>query len=336
MSERMEPTPEQSGPPTVDYQVLMEQAQAAQPDSEPASPERQRHERESLTAVYLNTSFSGVFDHPDGLDALLLRDHRPRENAVFGFSEVTHAQRPAVRAALEARGYQVVEPPEDSHLDLVWAVSPELQVETSDVHHFPRNGLRRVASRTGSKTYRHVGIQDLTVMTPQGNKVRLGQERLSPWVVEPVRRLQLRDMDKVLEEQFAPDEDIILTINGGDMNHVGPLRKPDRRLWESKREQGWEPVLEPGTPTHTSADKYRVSGALFRAAGRKSDETQLDAVYARPRSGTVLVKTEDQTQLTNQQIGYRTEVLRVAGTDHYAIATTYSIPPRDTEANSAE
>ncbi len=331
MNEKIEPNHEgASGSPSVDYEALLREAHQDEPEAEAPSPERQRSNRESLSVTYLNTSFNGAFDHPEGLDSLLLHDERPRENAVFGFSEVTHAQRPVARAALEARGYQVAEPPEDSHLDLMWAVSPGLEIETSDAHHFPRTGLRRMASRTGSKGYRHVGIQDLTVATPQGNKVRLGHERLSPWIVEPVRRLQLRDMSQVLQEQFLPDDDVMLTVNGGDMNHIGPFRRPDDKLWSGLRAEGWEPVLEPGTPTHYSGDKYKRSRKVFRVLGRKSDETQLDAVYARPRIGATLVnvETSSDAELDSNQIGYSTRTIKVEGTDHYAVETFYSLPIR--------
>ena len=328
MPDKLEPHQDKDpGTSSVDYGNLFDQAQI-DPEVEPASPERQHPNRESLTVTYLNTSFSGVFNHPKGLDGLLLRDQRPRENSVYGFSEVTHAQRPIARTALEARGYQVVEPPEDSRLDLIWAVGPGLEIELTDAHHFSRTGLRRVASRTSSEAYRHVGIQDLTIATPEGNKVRLGHERLSPWLVEPVRRMQLKDMNQVLREQFPPDDDVVLTVNGGDMNHIGPFRKPDDRLWGKMKDEGWEPVIEPGTPTHSSADKYNVPGRVFRALGRKSDETQLDAVYARPRSGTNLIDAEATTvsKLEPNQIGYSTQTMKIEGTDHYAVETTFSLP----------
>ena len=219
-------------------------------------------------------------------------------------------------------------PPDESHLDLLYAVGPGLQIEASGVHHFPRNGIRRVASRTGSDTYRHVGIQDLTVTTPQGTRVRLGQERLSPWIVEPVRRKQIKDLAATVEEKFPPDDAILLTINGGDMNHVTPLRKPDDKMWADQ--QGWEPVIEKGTPTHTSADKYRRSEKLFRVLGRRSSETQLDAAYARPRSGATLVNLGEaaDSELSANEIGFSTRTLVVEGTDHYAVETTYSLPPR--------
>jgi hypothetical protein len=180
----------------------------------------------------------------------------------------------------------------------------------------------------GSKGYRHVGVQDLTVATPQGNKVRLGHERLSPWIVEPVRRMQLRDMGQVLQEQFPPDDDVMLTVNGGDMNHIKPFRWPDDKIWSGLKEEGWEPVLESGTPTHYSGDKYKRSGKVFRALGRRSEETQLDAVYARPRSGVALVNVEasPDTELAPNQIGYSTRTIKVEGTDHYAVETTYSLP----------
>ncbi len=288
------------------------------------SPEQQQPNHENLKVTFLNTSFSGAFDNPESLDELL--DPQLGSNAVFGFSEVTKAKRPVIAAALEERGYQVVLPPEDSHLDLVWAVGPELQIEATDAHHFPRNGLRRVASRTGSENYRHVGIQDLTITTPGGNKVRLGQERLSPWVVEPVRRLQIKDMTAVLKEKFPPDDNTILTINGGDMNHINPFRRPDDKMWALQ--EGWEPVIEKGVPTHSSLEKYSRSERLFRALGRRSSETQLDAAYARPRAGTSLVNLGESPDvtLTSEQIGYTTQTRTVGGTDHYAVETIYSLP----------
>src|SRR6266404_4910724 len=158
--EHQDPSPEASreNPMARLYREAQEQS-----ESEPESPEHMRPSREELKVTFLNTSFSGAFDHPDSMNSLLLSEGNPHESAVFGFSEVTHAQRATVAQALEERGYQVVLPPEDSHLDLVFAVGPGLHVEASDVHHFPRTGIRRVASRTGSETYRHVGVQDLTV-----------------------------------------------------------------------------------------------------------------------------------------------------------------------------
>jgi hypothetical protein len=318
--------PESFSPPpdhqSVDYSELL--AQARQPETE-VSAEQRRPDREHLTVAFLNTSFGGVFAHPEAVDQLLLQDQQPREQTIVGFSEVTHTQRPAVREALQARGFQVVEPPEESHLDLMWAVSPDLQIAGSDAHHFPRTGLRRVASRTGSEHYRHVGVQDLSVVTAEGNRVRLGQQRLSPWIVEPVRRLQLHDLQQVLEEHYPPDDEALLTINGGDMNHVRPLRRPDDRLWQGlQQREGWQPVLEPGTPTHTSADKYQRSGRVFRALGRQSDETQLDAAYARPLSGVRLVAGAGE--LGADEIGFETRTVKLAGTDHYAIVTDYAMP----------
>jgi hypothetical protein len=53
---------------------------------------------------------------------------------------------------------------------------------------FPRTGLRRVASRKGSEAYRHVGIQDLTIATPQGNRVRLAAGAPDRTAVEPAIR----------------------------------------------------------------------------------------------------------------------------------------------------
>lgn len=308
---------EQAGGSSVNYEGLLREAQEG--------TERQKPGREDLSVAYLNTSFSGTLEYPEALDELLLRDGVARANAVFGFSEVTHAQRPAAQAALEARGYRVVAPPEDSHLDLMWAVGPGLEIGRSDAHHFPRTGLRKMASRTGSKGYRHVGVQDLTVTTAGGSKVRLGHERLSPWVVEPVRRLQLRDLAQVLEEEFPPDDDVMLTVNGGDMNHIGPFRRPDDGMWNDlKDKEGWEPMLERGTATHYSGDKYSRSGKLFRAMGRKTEETQLDAVYARARTGARLVSGDEE--LAADEIGYTTRTLKVRGTDHYAVETTFSLP----------
>jgi hypothetical protein len=301
------------------------------PDIEnaPSSPEHLRPGREDFTVTYLNTSFSSAFDHPEGLDDLLLQDKKPRESAIFGFSEVTRGQRPDVSAQLEGRGYQVVEPPEDSHLDLLWAVSPNLEVESSDAYHFARNGIRRFASRQSDTGYRHVGMHDMTVVTPQGNKIRLAQERLSPWVIEPVRRKQLQDMARVLKEHFPPDDRVLLTINGGDQNHVDPFRKPDYRLWERlEAEEGWKPMLEPYTPTHTTDGKYPKTSKAFASIGRNTDGQQLDAVYTRPATGAELVNIPagTETDLQPNQISYSTRTKPVPGTDHFAVETIFSLP----------
>ena len=43
-----------------------------QPETGAVSPELQQQSREDLTVTFLNTSFSAAFDHPEGIDALLL------------------------------------------------------------------------------------------------------------------------------------------------------------------------------------------------------------------------------------------------------------------------
>jgi hypothetical protein len=136
----------------------------------------------------------------------------------------------------------------------------------------------------------------------------------------------------VLEEQFPLDDDILLTLDGGDMNHIDPFRHPDYRLWGRLEQQtGWKPVLEPGTPTHTTVDKYPRVSRAFKIFGINTDGQQLDAIYARAQSGAELVSTGNSSnpELQSNQIGYSSRTREVEGSDHFAVEATFWLPARD-------
>lgn len=282
---------------------------------------------EQLSVTMLNTSFGDALKEPDTLDRILPTGEAGRL-ALVGFSEVTPGVRAEAVATIEARGYKAIAPDgEGSNIDTVWAVSPDLQVDAphpdvQTAHVLPS----RIASRSGIRQKRDAGMHTVTVTTPNGHRVRASTERLAPPILGKKARYQhIGRLAAILDQHTPLDPTIDVDVNGGDQNHANGPEERDKHLWESR---GFTPVVEAGTSTYNldaASRTVRVAGSIARAFGRLRS-MQFDALYVRPGPGRELVPQSGS--LASNQIGYTTEVLPVSGTDHHAIETVLTLPPK--------
>ncbi|HMI09329.1 MAG TPA: hypothetical protein VK497_02920 [Candidatus Saccharimonadales bacterium] len=299
-------------------------------DTQPSlTPEKEQgFNGERVSVTMLNTSFGDALQDSETAERILpaKEDHL----ALVGFSEVTPGVRSHVVEVIEKQGYKAVVPSGESEdIDIIWAVSPGLEVRHTVAHRFDG----RIESRPGKRQKRDAGTLVVEAVTPDGRVLRLSSERFAPPLRGPkARRVHMIGMSAVLDGLTnANDGTVDIDISGGDHNKANGPTESDKAMW---RDKGYTPIVADGETTYN----VQVAGKMARAAGKalqilgRFPTMEFDKMYARPGDGRELVRfdpNDDDATLTLNQVGYTiAEVIWVGGTDHAAISTTISFPSK--------
>jgi hypothetical protein len=299
-------------------------------DSQPTpNPEKEQgFKGETVNVMMLNTSFGDALQNAETVEQVLPAEID--QLALVGFSEATPGVRDHVVEVIKQQGYKAVIPDgEGKDIDIIWAVSPGLEVRHSVAYRFDG----RIESRPGKRQKRDAGTLVVEAVTPNDRVLRLSSERFAPPLRGgKARRIHMLGMGAVLEGLDTKDETIDVDISGGDHNKANGPTEADKAMWQDK---GYMPIVADGEATYN----VQVASKMARAAGRalqilgRFPTMEFDKMYARPGKDRELVQFDPDNEdsvLSSDQVGFTPgKSLWVGGTDHAAISTTISFPSKE-------